>query len=114
MFLHIGEGLLVKKKDIIAILDARKMGAAENSPLFFEAIKGHQLQKNHPIKSFVVVEKPQTGQARRSVHKRAGRERRKGKQPLVLFSTIASTTLQKRFHQQQVEMMDIESREMNG
>jgi len=113
MYLHIGEGLLVRKKEIITILDARKMVAAENSQLFFDAFPVNHQQKDHLVKSFVMVEILPKRRKRRRM-KECEKKREKRKETLVLVSTIASTTLQKRFHGQREEMMDIEAREIHG
>ena len=97
MFLHIGEGLLVKKTDIIAILDARKMIADEKNQSFFEGLMGEKPNNGSRVKSFILVDD--------------------GLDPsstMILMSGIASTTLKKRFHGTIEEMMEIESREMNG
>lgn len=112
MYLHIGEGLLVKKSEVIAILDARHILAAENSQAFFDTFSGdYSLQENH-VKSFVMVDAPKSlhEKSRRRLHRRG---KTNGK-PLILVSAIASTTLQKRFHGKNEEMMDIELRETHG
>jgi len=97
MFLHIGEGLLVKKKDIIAILDARKIMDDEKNQSFFEGLMGEKPNIGERVKSFILVDN--------------------GPDPssnMILMSGIASTTLQKRFHGNIEEMMKIELREING
>ncbi len=103
MYVHIGEGILVKKNEVIAILDARKAVAAEDSPLFFEAFEGCKLQQDHPVKSRKKKgrKQPYTTQEKRA------------REPLVLFSAIATTTLQKRFHREQAFIKAMESREID-
>lgn len=97
MFLHIGEGLLVKKTDIITILDARKMMSDEKNQLFFEGLMGEKTNVPGQVKSFILVE---DGKDQAST--------------MLLMSGITSTTLQKRFHGNINEMMEIEAREIDG
>ncbi|MEN1760069.1 hypothetical protein [Anoxynatronum sibiricum] len=116
MYLHIGEGLLVKKSEVIAILDARQIMDAENSQVFFDTFSGdHSLHENN-IKSFVMVDAPkgQTKSNRRRLQKKEQKRDHQKSKPLILVSAIASTTLQKRFHSKNEEMMDIELRETHG
>ncbi len=97
MFLHIGEGLLVKKTDVIAILDARKIMVENKNQSFFEGLLGEKLNIGNQVKSFILVN---DGKNKDST--------------MLLMSCIASTTLQKRFHGTMEEMMEIEVREING
>ena len=97
MFLHIGEGLLVKKSDVVAILDAVKIMAEDKNQSFFEGSLGEKRHIGHQVKSLVLV-----------------KNRADQSSTMLLMSGIASTTLQKRFHGTIQEMMEIESREMNG
>ena len=108
MFLHIGDGLLVKKSDIIAILDARQLMADENPQLFFDVLP--KKSSNHSIKSLVLLDQETMTEGRKVRRKRQQRK----KDPsgtLVMVSTIAAATLQKRFHNHLAEMMETESRE---
>ena len=114
MYLHIGEGLLVRKKDIIMILDARKMVAAENSQLFFEAFPGEKHPQRNPIKSFVMVDTSPATIKKKAVKRRSRRKRLNDQTPLVLVSTIATNTLQKRFQAKIEAVMEIESGEIHG
>jgi hypothetical protein len=114
MYLHIGEGLLVRKKDIIMILDARKMVAAENSQLFFDAFPGEHHPQRDTIKSFVMVD-PVPATVKKKAAKRSSRRKRMNHQkPLVLVSTIATNTLQKRFLGKIEAVVEIESGEIHG
>lgn len=97
MFLNIGEGLLVKKKDIIAIFDARKAMEEKANHPFFQQHPGTVKGIDQKVKSFVMVDNT-SGETI----------------VLVLRSGIASATLMKRFHESLDMTMDIESREMNG
>lgn len=97
MFLHIGEGLMVKKEDIVAILDAGKIMAEDKNQSFFEGFLGDKNHIGHQVKSLILVK---DGSDKSST--------------MLLMSGIASTTLQKRFHGTIQEMMEIELREMNG
>ncbi len=96
MFLHIGEGLMVKKSDVVAILDARKIMDDDKNQSFFEGLLGEKLNIGNQVKSFILVKEGPVDSS------------------MLLMSGIASTTLQKRFHGNIEEMMEIEAREMNG
>lgn len=97
MFLHIGAGLLVKKTDVIAILDARKIMDEDKNRSFFEGLLGEKLNIGNQVKSFILVN-----------------DEKNKSSTMLLMSGIASTTLQKRFHGNIEEIMEIEVREMNG
>jgi hypothetical protein len=114
MYLHIGEGLLVRKRDIIMILDARKMVAAENSQFFFEAFPGEHHPQWNGIKSLVIVDDA-VSKTRKKAAKRKGRKKSvKDQAPLVLVSAIATGTLKKRFQGTIEAVMEIESGEIDG
>ncbi len=97
MFLHIGEGIMVNKKDIIAILDVEKITNDGRNQLFLDNILGEAAHINEEVKSLIVVNKGTSESA-----------------TMVFMSAISTTTLQKRFHGTIEAMMDIEAREING
>ena len=107
MYLHIGEGIMVRKSDVITILDARKSQSDRNSPLFFGAFQNEH-QTTESIKSFVLIDSPV---AKKGLGRRRGRFNHPDKhQPIVLVSAIASTTLQKRFNDGSKYLSETESR----
>ena len=99
---------MVRKSEVITILDARKFQPDRKSHLFFGAFQKEHVQKTEPIKSFVLIDSP---------IEKTGRRRRRGRfnhmyrrQPIVLVSAIASTTLQKRFNNTSKYLSETESR----
>jgi hypothetical protein len=106
VYLHIGEGIMVRKSEVITILDARKIQSARNSHLFFGAFQNEHSRTTESIKSFVLIDPPV---------KKNDRGRRRfnhldKRQPIVLVSAIASTTLQKRFNDSSKYLSETESR----
>ena len=97
MYLHIGDGIMVKKAEVIAILDARKILAARYSQVFFDAFRAGDRTAN-PVKSFILVTSTDRHHAQR---RRRNRETSHHKKVTVMVSAIASTTLEKRFHENQ-------------
>jgi len=93
---------MVRKREVIAILDARKILAGQNSQVFFDTFRAADNQgtassrEENPIKSFVLIDACQEGGNGRRQHWQAKRKRQN--QSMVLVSSIASATLKKRFH----------------
>ena len=86
MYLHIGDKLLVKKKEIIAILDARKMNEVGKYKNFLKPFK------NTPKSLVILVPSLQ----RHLKNKRKRRNKNKRAEHIILVSSISPATLKER------------------
>ena len=97
MYLHIGDNLLVKKKEIIAILDARKMNEMGKYQSFLKAFEKSQLnylnKGDETIKSLVIL----VPSLKRHLKYRRKRDKSvRRTEHIVLVSSISPTTLKER------------------
>ncbi len=97
MYLHIGDNILVKKREIITILDARKMNELGKYQSFLKTSeKSQQNYLNHgeeTIKSLVILV---PFLQRHLKHRRKRKEKNRKPEHIVLVSSISPTTLKER------------------
>lgn len=97
MYLHIGDNILVKKREIIGILDARKWSEVEKDHSLLKNFEKSQLdylhQSEETIKSLVIL----VPWLQRRLKQRKRRKNKYQKPAhIILVSSISPTTLKER------------------
>ena len=89
MYINIGENTYIRKKDIVAILNAKTMNPRENSTFINRLLESSKSGKKETadIKSYVIV-------CSKRINRRRGVSTKRCK---IYVSNISSTTLLKRF-----------------